>query len=99
MVFVDFTADWCTTCQANKRTAIEVAPVLAMLKSIKAVTLLGDFTHEDPLIAAELQKHRRAGVPLVLVYSKDPTLAPRVLPEFLTRGAVLEALEWAANPK
>jgi thiol:disulfide interchange protein DsbD len=98
-VFVDFTADWCNTCQANKRTSIEVTPVLAMLKSVRAVALLADYTHEDPAIAAELAKYHRPGVPLVLVYSKDPSVPPRVLPEILTRGIVLEALEWAANPK
>lgn len=98
-VLVDFTADWCNTCQANTRTAIEVPPVLAMLKSIRAVSLIGDYTHEDPAIAAELAKYHRPGVPLVLVYSKDPGRPPKVLPELLTRGMVLEALEWAANPK
>ncbi len=98
-VFVDFTADWCNTCQANKRTSIEVAPVMAMLKTTGAATLLADYTLEDPAIAAELAKYHRPGVPLVLVYSKDPAKAPRVLPEVLTRGIVLEALEWAANPK
>jgi thiol:disulfide interchange protein len=98
-ILVDFTASWCVTCQANKRTAIEVAPVIAMLKTVGAVTLLGDFTHEDPGIAAELRKHRRAGVPLVLVYSKDPARPPKVLPEVLSRATMLEALEWAANPK
>ena len=98
-VFVDFTADWCNTCQANKRTSIEVAPVIAMLKTTQTATLLADYTLEDPAIAAELAKYHRPGVPLVLVYSKDPSKAPRVLPEVLTRGIVLEALEWAANPK
>ncbi len=98
-VFVDFTADWCVTCQVNKKTSIEIESVRKKLKEINAVTLLGDFTVEDPLIYAELQKFGRAGVPLVLVYSADATQEPKLLPEALTPGTVLSALDWAAGKK
>jgi thiol:disulfide interchange protein DsbD len=99
-VFVDFTADWCVTCQANKKTSIEIPSVRARLKDINAVALLGDYTLEDEVITAELMKWGRAGVPLVLVYPADPTKGPLVLPEFLTPGIVLEALSQAApKPK
>ena len=96
-VFIDFTADWCATCQLNKRTSIEIPSVRAKLKQIGAVPLLGDFTTEDEKIAAELKRFRRAGVPLVLVYPKDPKADPLVLPELLTPGIVLEALKKAAK--
>ncbi|HKS37841.1 MAG TPA: thioredoxin family protein, partial [Verrucomicrobiae bacterium] len=95
-VFVDFTADWCVTCQANKKTSIEISSVRAKLKEINAVTLLGDYTHEDEAITAELQRWGRAGVPLVLVYPADSTAEPLVLPEVLTPGIVLKALSKAA---
>jgi thiol:disulfide interchange protein DsbD len=97
--FVDFTADWCLTCQANKRSSIEIPSVRAKLKEIDAVTLLGDYTRKDDAITQELKRFSRAGVPLVLVYPKDPKDPPIVLPEVLTPGIVLEALEKAAgNP-
>lgn len=95
-VFVDFTADYCTTCHQNMRLAIEVPSVMKKLKAIEAVTLMGDFTLEDPAIAAQLREYRRSGVPLVLVYSINPDEAPRVLPELLTESIVLTALDWAA---
>jgi len=95
-VFVDFTADWCVTCQANKKTSIEISSVRAKLKEISAVTLLGDYTREDDAITAELQRWGRAGVPLVLVYPADSTAEPLVLPEVLTPGIVLSALSKAA---
>ena len=91
-ILVDFTADWCTTCQYNKRTAIEVAAVAARLKQLNAVTLMGDFTREDPAIRAELKKFKRAGVPLVLVYPAAADKKPKVLPEFLTKQTVLDNL-------
>ena len=98
-VFVDFTADYCTTCHQNMRLAIEVPAVMKKLKSIEAVTLMGDFTLEDPAIAAQLREYRRSGVPLVLVYSINPDESPRVLPELLTESIVLSALEWAVTKR
>ena len=95
-VFVDFTADWCVTCQANKKTSIEIAAVRAKLKAINAVALLADYTRENPVMAAELKRFGRAGVPLVVVYPRHAADAPLVLPEVLTPGLVLVALEQAA---
>jgi thiol:disulfide interchange protein DsbD len=94
-VIVDFTADWCLTCQVNKKTSIEIPSVRAKLKSLDAVTLLGDYTRFPDDITAELNRFNRAGVPLVLVYPKNPKAQPIVLPEILTPGVVLDALDRA----
>jgi thiol:disulfide interchange protein DsbD len=96
-ILVDFTADWCVTCQANKKTSLEIGPVQRRLRELDAVSLLGDYTLRDDRITEELRRWGRAGVPLVLVYPKDPAQAPRVLPEVLTPGLVLEALDWAGR--
>jgi thiol:disulfide interchange protein len=96
-VFVDFTADWCVTCQANKKTSIEIPSVRARLKEINAVSLLGDYTKVPPAITEELRRFGRAGVPLVLVYPKNSSAPPVVLPELLTPSIVLNALEKAAQ--
>jgi thiol:disulfide interchange protein DsbD len=96
-VLVDFTADWCVTCQANKRTSLEIPSVQAKLKALNAVALLGDYTLRDDAITAELQRWGRAGVPLVLVYPRDGRSPPMVLPELLTPGIVLGALAKAAQ--
>jgi len=96
-VLVDFTADWCLTCQVNKKTSIEISSVREKLKSMKAVALLGDYTHFPDAITAELNHYNRAGVPLVLVYPKNADAQPIVLPEVLTPGIVLSALDRAAK--
>ena len=98
-VFVDFTADWCLTCQANKRIAIDIPSVRAKLRQTNAVALLGDYTRIPDDITAELNRFGRAGVPLVLVYPKNPNAPPAVLPEVLTPGIVLDALDRAAREK
>ena len=96
-VLVDFTADWCLTCQVNKKLAIEIPSVRAKLKEIGAVALIGDYTHFPDAITAELNRFSRAGVPLVLVYPMNPGAEPIILPQVLTPGIVLDALDRAAH--
>ncbi|HEY1716841.1 MAG TPA: protein-disulfide reductase DsbD domain-containing protein [Verrucomicrobiae bacterium] len=96
-VLVDFTADWCLTCQVNKKTSIEISSVRQKLKDLNAVALTGDYTHLPDAITTELNRYNRAGVPLVLVYPKNPDAEPIVLPEVLTPGIVLNALDRAAH--
>jgi thiol:disulfide interchange protein/DsbC/DsbD-like thiol-disulfide interchange protein len=95
-VLVDFTADWCATCQVNKHS-LETATVQDKLKKLSAITLVGDYTRQDDAITAELKRFNRAGVPLVLVYPKNPGAEPIVLPEVLTSTIVLDALEKAGQ--
>ena len=96
-VLVDFTADWCLTCQVNKKTSLDIPSVRAKLKSLNAVALLGDYTRFPDNITTELNRFSRAGVPLVLVFPKHPEAQPIVLPEFLTPGVVLGALDRASH--
>ncbi len=94
-VFVDFTADWCLTCQANKKVAIEIPSVREKLKQMNAVALLADYTLLPERMTAELNRFGRAGVPLVVVYPVRTERPPEVLPAALTPGIVLGALERA----
>jgi thiol:disulfide interchange protein DsbD len=96
-VLVDFTADWCLTCQVNKQTSIEISSVRQKLKDINAVAFTGDYTRTPDNITTELNRYNRAGVPLVLVYPKNPDAQPIVLPEVLTPNIVLNALNQAAQ--
>ena len=96
-VLVDFTADWCLTCQVNKKTSIEVDSVREKIKANNVITLLADYTHFPDAVTAELNRFNRAGVPLVLVYPKNPTANAIVLPEVLTPGIVLNALNQSTN--
>jgi thiol:disulfide interchange protein DsbD len=96
-VFVDFTAKWCWTCKVNERTSIEIPSVREQLRAINAATLKGDYTRLPPAITEELQRFGRAGVPLVVVYPKNASKEPIVLPEVLTPGIVLDALARAVQ--
>jgi thiol:disulfide interchange protein DsbD len=96
-VIVDFTADWCLTCQVNKKTSIEISSVEKKMKDVNAVALIADYTRTPADIFDELQRFGRPSVPLVLVYPKNPGAQPIVLPEVLTPGIVLNALDRAAR--
>jgi thiol:disulfide interchange protein DsbD len=92
-IYVDFTARWCFTCQTNKK-AIFHGPgsgeVLKTFRERKVATLRADWTNRDPLITAELARFKRAAVPFNLVYLPGAA-EPKVLPELLTPGTVLDA--------
>jgi Thiol:disulfide interchange protein len=94
-VLVDFTADWCLTCQANKKFALEVDSVRAKLQEMNVLSLLGDYTLLPKAMRTELNRYGRDGVPLVLIFPGKPGAPPEVLPETLTPGIVLGALERA----
>jgi thiol:disulfide interchange protein DsbD len=95
-VFVDFTAAWCITCQVNEKTSLTSPAVLNAFKNTHAVYLKADWTRRDPEIAETLAAHGRAGVPLYLVYGKGGG-DPQTLPQILTSGTVIAALNKAAG--
>lgn len=90
-IFVDFTADWCITCKVNERGALASDAVKTAFADAGVVTLVADWTRSDPAITEALAAFGRNGVPLYLVYPKGGE--PRVLPQVLTPGIVIDALK------
>lgn len=93
-VFVDVTADWCLTCQANKSLVLERDPVASRLQGAGIVAMKADWTNPDPTISAFLERHGRYGIPFNIVYGPAaPEGIP--LPELLSDAEVLSALDRA----
>lgn len=92
IVYVDFTARWCATCQANKKLVFHNDEVLRTFAAKKIATLRADWTNQDPRITAELAAYGRSAVPFNVIWlpGKD---APVLLPELLTPGIVLESVK------
>ena len=95
-VFVNYTAAWCVSCQVNDRLALSTPKVADAFQAKGVAYLKADWTRRDPVIAADLARFGRAGVPLYLVYSADGG-EPKILPAILTEGVVLRALDAAAG--
>ncbi len=89
-VFVDFTAAWCVTCQVNKKLVLQSPEVEAAFRFRGVALLRADWTRPDPEIARALASLGRNGIPVYVLYI--PGRAPELLPEVLTREAVLDRL-------
>jgi thiol:disulfide interchange protein DsbD len=89
-VFVDFTAAWCITCQANRRLVLADARVERAFQTGGVVRMEADWTRRDETISRELSRFARSGVPLYVLY--DRAGVPHLLPEILSTQGLLEAL-------
>lgn len=90
-VFVDFTASWCVTCQANKIAVLDREDIRKAFKQHGVVFLVADWTNQNPDITQALESFGRSGVPLYILYSPDGKTT--VLPELLTKNIVIGALD------
>lgn len=93
VIFIDFTARWCVTCQFNKG-AMHDASVQKTFADLNVAFLEADWTNKDKVIAAELAKHGAPGVPLYLVYPAsggDPVKLDQLLSPGMIEKAVREA--------
>ena len=91
--FVDFTADWCITCQVNEALVLSDPSVREELARWDFATFKADWTLRDDTVTQGLAAWGRAGVPLYIVYPADPNKPPQLLPELLTLGETLKAIQ------
>ena len=91
-VYVDFTARWCVTCQANKKLVFSSDKVIQTFKQKNVAALKADWTNQDPTITRALAEFNRSAVPFNLIYQPGAS-EPTILPEILTPGIVLDALQ------
>lgn len=91
-VYVDYTASWCLTCQANKKLVLETDRIAREFKKLGIYPIKADFTKLNPEMHEEIRKHGRDGVPLNLIFPPGEPDQPLVLPEVLTPQVVLDAL-------
>jgi len=89
-VFVDFTADWCVTCQFNKLTVLNAPSVAKAFRKSGTVLMVADWTVRDPEITAALRAFGASGVPLYVFYPPEGDAV--ILPQMLSQKAVTRAL-------
>ena len=89
-VFVDFTAAWCVSCQANKRLVLTRAEIEQLFTQKQVTLMRADWTNRDERITQALAGMNRSGVPVYVLHA--PGKSPQILPELLTAGIVKDAL-------
>ncbi|MFN7343649.1 MAG: thioredoxin family protein, partial [bacterium] len=62
-VYIDFTAKWCVTCQANKKFAY-TEEVIALANKKQVVFLKADKTKPNPTIETKLRELNRTAIPV-----------------------------------
>jgi len=92
IVYVDFTARWCVTCQTNKAAVFSSENVRNRFNEEGIVALKADWTNQDPAISEALSTFGRSAVPFNLIYAPGQT-EPVILPELLTPGIVMKAID------
>lgn len=94
-VFIDFTADWCLTCKVNEKSVLTDRRIVERLRTGSIIPIKADWTNRNPEITQMLAKFGRSGVPLYVVFPAGKPHAPIILPEVITTGIVLDALDRA----
>jgi thiol:disulfide interchange protein/DsbC/DsbD-like thiol-disulfide interchange protein len=94
-VFIDFTAEWCLTCKVNEKGVLADAAVISAFRERGIVPLKADWTNGNPEITLLLSKFGRSGVPLYVIFPPNEPGSPIILPEVITTGIVMEALQKA----
>jgi thiol:disulfide interchange protein/DsbC/DsbD-like thiol-disulfide interchange protein len=94
-VFLDFTAEWCLTCKVNEKTVLSTQEVTGKFHALNVLAVRADWTNRNPDITRLLSKFGRSGVPLYVIFPPGKSGSPIVLPEVITSGIVLDALERA----
>lgn len=91
-VFVDVTAEWCVSCQVNKKLVLETAEVAETFADDDIILMQADWTRPDQQIADYLASYGRYGIPFNAVFGPN---APDgvLLSELLSKDMVLDAIK------
>lgn len=99
-VLVDVTADWCATCQVNKKLVLNRGEVRAAIERGRedgsVIAMSADWTRPDPEISRYLAGFGRYGIPFNVVYG-PASPSGLVLSELLSEAEVLAAFKAAAG--
>jgi thiol:disulfide interchange protein DsbD len=97
LVYVDFTARWCVTCQTNKAAVFSSSEINDRVRAGEITLLRADWTNRDDRISDALAAFGRSAVPFNLVYGPNAIEQPIQLPELLTPSIVIDAFAKAKS--
>ncbi len=95
-VLVDVTAEWCVSCQVNKKLVLETADVANALRRDDIVLMQADWTRPDQKISDYLASYGRFGIPFNAIFGPNAHDGI-LLSELLSAETVLNALRDASS--
>ncbi len=94
-VMVDFTADWCLTCQVNFRAAINTQRVKQIVEKNGIAAVLADWTDNNETIKSKLAELNSRSIPLLAIYPAGKPEDVIVLRDAITESQLISALQEA----
>lgn len=94
-VMVDFTADWCLTCQWNFKRAINTRRVKELVEKNHIVAVLADWSDHNDMIKHQLTELSSNSIPLLAIYPASKPGEIILLRDAITQQQLLTALEQA----
>ncbi len=98
-VYVDYTASWCVSCQANKVSSLEIPSTREKMKALGVIPIEADYSKPNAAMQKDLLAFKHNSVPLNLVYPPSAPDKVEALPVLLTPGIVQGALDRAGASK
>ena len=96
IILLDFTADWCITCQLNKKTTLENKKLQSFFKKENVLLMRGDWTERDEKILNFIKSYGRLGIPVNIIYGPNNQKGI-ILPEILTKQIVINNINKVKN--
>jgi thiol:disulfide interchange protein len=98
-VMLDFTADWCLTCQLNTNRAIETPRVKEVVEKHGIVPMLADWTDKNDAIKNKLAELNQDSIPFLVIYPAGKPDEVIALSDVITERQLIDALEKAGPSK
>ena len=89
---INFTADWCMTCQTNEKAALGRDEVQAYLMEEDIQYIKADWTNRNEDIAVGLAQYNRTGIPLYIFW-KPGMSQSKILPAVLTEDLLIRYIK------
>ena len=94
-VMLDFTADWCMTCQLNFNLVLDTHEMKDYLEQNNIVAMKADWSDRSVEIKNKLAELESNSIPLLAIYPGGDHNNPIVLPDLLTKNKVISNLDSA----
>ena len=102
-VLLEFTANWCPTCQLNLYQALDIASVKGVVENNDVAAIKVDWTDRNPEIGTLVNSLKSKSIPLLAIFPADRPGEVILLRDLVTETQVLQALAQAgaveSNPQ